>query len=115
MNLSPLWIPALSSAGHEAVHWSRIGAAGAPDAEVLLWARSNGHVVLTNDLDFTAILASTQGRAPSVVQLRMQDLLPEAAGAVVSAALDQFAEDLAAGALLSVDPARARVRKLPLR
>ena len=80
-----------------------------------MWARSAGHVVLTSDLDFTAILANTGGQAPSVVQLRMQDVLPETAGPTVVLALDQFADDLETGALLSVDPSRARVRALPLR
>ena len=114
MNLSPGWVSMLQDAGHEAVHWSDVGAPGAPDTEILLWARANGGVVLTSDLDFTAILASTRSRAPSVVQLRTQDLLPDVAGSVVVSVLREFADDLARGALLSVDPARARVRSLPL-
>ena len=114
MNLSPMWVQALRDAGYEAVHWSDIGPPAAPDTEILLWARTNGHVVLTSDLDFTAILASTHGMVPSVVQLRAQDLLPSVIGPVTLSALRQFAEDLAAGSLLSVDPLRARVRRLPL-
>jgi predicted nuclease of predicted toxin-antitoxin system len=39
----------------------------------------NGCVLLTHDLDFSAILAATSEAAPSVVQLRMQDLLSERA------------------------------------
>ena len=115
MNLSPLWTAMLQSDGHAAVHWSEIGSGGAPDSEILLWARTNDHVVLTNDLDFTAILASSGGRAPSVVQLRMQDLLPDVAGNIVLRVLDQFGDDLDAGSLLTVNLAQARVRKLPLR
>jgi predicted nuclease of predicted toxin-antitoxin system len=34
---------------------------------------------LTHDLDFSALLAATSDVAPSVVQLRMQDLLSERA------------------------------------
>ena len=66
MNLSPRWIERLARHGFEAVHWSTIGAATAPDVEILAWASEHQCVVLTNDLDFSAILAA----APSVVQIR---------------------------------------------
>ena len=36
----------------------------------MAFAGANGCVVLTHDLDFGAILAATQGRKPSVVQIR---------------------------------------------
>jgi len=41
------------------------------------WARERDHVVLTHDLDFTALLAASQAAGPSVVQVRAQDVLPE--------------------------------------
>jgi predicted nuclease of predicted toxin-antitoxin system len=67
MNLSPSWVDRLARHGFEAVHWSTIGAATAPDVEIVTWA--NGHqFVVTNDLDFSAILAATGGASPSVVQ-----------------------------------------------
>ena len=74
MNLSPLWVQLLTDAGHEAVHWSRIGAPNASDREIMAWARSNGFIVFTHDLDFGTILASTDAEAPSVFQLRTQDI-----------------------------------------
>ena len=42
MNLSPSWVDRLARHGFEAVHWSTIGAATAPDVEILTWA--NEHV-----------------------------------------------------------------------
>jgi predicted nuclease of predicted toxin-antitoxin system len=79
MNLSPSWGDRLAQRGFEAIHWSAIGAPTAPDDEILVWARAQGFVVITNDLDFSAILAATSGRAPSVIQIRMQDLISDAA------------------------------------
>ena len=114
MNLSPAWVTVLREAGHEAVHWSTVGAPDAPNPDLMAWARDRRAVVLTNDLDFSAILAASADAVPSVLQLRMQDLLPAAAAPVVLAALAQFADDLSAGALVTVDPHRARARKLPL-
>lgn len=79
MNLSPNWAARLARHGFEAVHWSAIGAPTAPDPEILAWARDHGFVIISNDLDFSAILAASSGRAPSVVQVRMQDLISDVA------------------------------------
>lgn len=59
MNLSPRWVGLLTGAGFEALHWSAVGAMNAPDTEIMAYARANDYVVLTHDLDFSAILART--------------------------------------------------------
>jgi predicted nuclease of predicted toxin-antitoxin system len=115
MNLSPRWIPTLCTAGIEAAHWSTIGANNASDREIMDYARKNDFVVLTHDLDFGAILATTHGDKPSVVQIRADDLNPDAIGRHVVGALRQMAAELDAGALLTIEPNRARVRVLPLK
>ena len=115
MNLSPRWVETLLAAGHEGVHWSTLGAPDAPDREIMAWAHRHGHIVFTHDLDFTALLAASGAEGPSVLQVRAQDVLPEAAAAPVLQALRQFERELGAGALVSVDPGRARVRVLPLK
>jgi len=115
MNLSPSWIERLAQHGFEAVHWSAIGAATAGDDEILSWARVNGFVLLTHDLDFSAILAATSEAAPSVVQLRMQDLLSERALEAIVTAVNAHAKDIELGALMSIDESGARVRILALR
>jgi predicted nuclease of predicted toxin-antitoxin system len=115
MNLSPSWVDRLTRHGFEAVHWSTIGAATASDVEVLTWANEHQFVVITNDLDFSAILAACSGAAPSVVQIRMQDLLSDQAVSSVAQALRAYRENIERGALLSIDDGGTRVRMLPLR
>ena len=115
MNLSPEWIGRLAQRGYDAVHWSTVGAVTASDHEILTWTTDHGFVVLTHDLDFSAILAATSDRAPSVVQVRIHDVLAEASFEAIANALGAHAEQLAAGALLSIDETGARVRILPLR
>ena len=115
MNLSPRWVDALATAGIEATHWSSIGPLNAPDVQIMAHARAGNWTVLTHDLDFGAILAATQGDKPSVVQIRADDVSPDAIGPHVVAALQQMAAELEAGALLTVDPTRTRLRVLPLR
>lgn len=77
MNLSPRWAGMLADAGIEAAHWSTLGANNAPDSEIMAYARVNDYVVLTHDLDFSAILAATHGEKPSVVQIRAEDVLDD--------------------------------------
>jgi predicted nuclease of predicted toxin-antitoxin system len=99
----------------EAVHWSILGPADAPDADIMAHARQDGLIVLTNDLDFGAILAATGGEKPSVVQIRADDVRPNVIGRQVVAALFQMADELEKGALLTIDPGRTRLTMLPLR
>jgi predicted nuclease of predicted toxin-antitoxin system len=115
MNLSPSWVDRLARHGFEAVHWSTIGAATAPDIEILTWANEHAFVLITNDLDFSAILAAGGGASPSVAQIRTQDLLSDMVVSIVAKALDAHREDIERGALLSIDEAGTRVRVLPLR
>ncbi len=114
MNLSPTWVPALAKAGVKSVHWMTVGDPAATDRVIMAYAQIHGYIVLTNDLDFGALLAVTNAPLPSVVQVRNQDLMPAAIGDCVIAALDQFQASLATGALLTIDHSRSRVRLLPM-
>ena len=114
MNLSPRWATELQSRGFEVVHWSNVGAATAPDVEVLSWCAANGHVLFTHDLDFGAILAGSKKAGPSVVQLRTENVVPESMLQRMVATLNQLQEELAKGALVTIEPHRHRVRLLPL-
>ena len=115
MNLSPRWVAALQERGVMSRHWSAVGAPDAPDEDVLSWAAANGFVLLTHDLDFGAILAYSGAATPSVIQIRSDDLRPDVLGGRIASTLLQLAEALEEGALVTVDPARERVRILPLR
>jgi predicted nuclease of predicted toxin-antitoxin system len=115
MNLSPAWVKVLEKAGHTASHWSTIGSLNAPDREVLLWAEANGYLLFTHDLDFGVILAATEAEGPSVIQIRAQDISPDHAKNLVLNIINQFAENLLQGALISLDEEKSRVRLLPLR
>ncbi len=114
MNLSPVWAMEAKAKGIEAAHWSEIGPGNAADPVILAYAHRNGCVLVTNDLDFSAILAASGGASPSVVQLRGGDLSPDALGDSLFSALARCAGDLHAGAIVSVDRRTARVRSLPI-
>jgi predicted nuclease of predicted toxin-antitoxin system len=68
MNLAPRWVKLLTTSQFDAGHWSSLGSPQALDAEIMAFAAEHDYVVLTNDLDFGAILAVTHREKPSVVQ-----------------------------------------------
>jgi predicted nuclease of predicted toxin-antitoxin system len=113
MNLSPSLVTHLRNGGHHCRHWSEIGNPTAIDTEIMSYARTHGYVVITNDLDFGAILAATNESAPSVVQIRCADLRPDSIASPILLALQQMAEEIQSGALITVDPIRTRIRVLP--
>lgn len=114
VNLSPAWISALEKHAISAVHWSTVGDPRAPDRVVLTWARENGYVLFTHDLDFGALLALTHARGPSVIQARTHDVMPAALAGPLMAAVHEHTASLERGAILTLEPHRNRVRVLPL-
>lgn len=72
------------------------------------WARNNGYIVFTNDLDFGSLLAFTGVKAPSVIQVRTQDVLPTSIENLVISAMRQFEAELELGALVTIDQAQMR-------
>jgi len=114
LNLPPRWVQWFANAGWEALHWSKVGSPTASDREIMVWARENGYIVFTHDLDFSALLATTQREGPSVIQIRTQNVLPEGIGTLVNTALKQYQRELEQGAIITIEPQRARMRILPL-
>jgi predicted nuclease of predicted toxin-antitoxin system len=114
MNLSAAWVGYLRAAGHDAIHWSIVGRADAPDKDIARDAVEKDCIVITSDLDFGAILAASGEQRPSVVQLRSGILRPNQVGQIVLSALRAAQKDLEAGALLTIEAARSRMHVLPL-
>ena len=113
MNLSMKWVPVFEQHGWHAVHWRNIGELHASDSTIMAWARENGYVVFTQDLDFGTLLATTYVQKPSVLQIRIQNALPKNLGTWLVKILQQHEKSLKNGALLTVDENRTRIRVLP--
>jgi predicted nuclease of predicted toxin-antitoxin system len=114
MNLSTEWVELLNAGGHEAQHWSSLGQLDAGDDQLFERARHDRSVIPTNDLDFGIELVTRGWPDPSVIQLRSDDLRPSTLGRAVLRALDEHAQDLRRGVLITIDPRRARLRLLEL-
>ena len=114
MNLSPRWVDVLADAGIESIHWSSVGETTASDSFIMAFAKGAGYVVLTHDLDFGSILAATHGDKPSVIQISSGTLSTAAIGPFIIKTLIQMEAEIESGALLTIEPPRARIRLLPL-
>lgn len=115
MNLSPVVARLLSSHGHDVVHWSEVGDYRATDVTILAWASEQGRVLVTHDLDFGAVLADTEASGPSVIQIRVQDLLAPETTETIASAIDVASPAIQRGAIVTIHEDRSRIRILPLR
>ncbi len=112
MNLSTDWAAYLQQLGHDAVHWSSVGPKDALDPDIAEWARTEDRTILTSDLDFGTLLVSTGAAKPSVIQLRTDITLSAHVGPLVAQAIARIEDELAAGALVTVETGRLRLRPL---
>jgi predicted nuclease of predicted toxin-antitoxin system len=114
MNMSAKWVGALREFGFEVYHWSDLGPIDAPDRGIMEFAAKDGAVVVTRDLDFSALLAANGRTSPSIVHLSEKDGFERATVERVVDALRNFADDLQSGAIVSISAGRARMRRLPI-
>lgn len=114
MNVSPIWVELLNDAGHHAWHWSQVGEISESDENIAIWARANNQVVISNDLDFSKLLASTGDTTPSVIQLRLGRNDPKKMVGLVVLAISNSTAELESGAILTVDHKSRRLRILPI-
>lgn len=71
-------------------------------------------VILTQDLDFTAIVALSGLNVPSVVSLRLSSSRVERVNDRLRQVLPVIEGDVAQGAIVAVGDFRIRTRKLPI-
>ena len=112
--VSPDTVAFLARLGHDAIHVRALDMHRAQDRELVDYARSEGRVIITFDLDFGGLLALGVLGRPSVILLRLSDERPaEVNGRLATVVAEQEAA-LESGALILVEDVRYRVRKLPI-
>lgn len=114
MGVSPLTVQLLRQQGYDTVHLYEQGLERLLDALILEKARQEERIVLTFDLDFGDLLAASSALLPSVIIFRLKNTNPASVGARLLAVLAECREDLEAGAIITVDDIRYRLRRLPI-
>jgi predicted nuclease of predicted toxin-antitoxin system len=112
--VSPDTVAFLTRLGHDAIHVRSLDMHRAQDRELVDYARSEGRVVVTFDLDFGDILALGVLDRPSVILLRLSDERPAEVNGRLGTVVAEQAAALESGALILVEDVRYRVRKLPI-
>lgn len=105
----------LRAEGQDAVHTGEIGMSTAEDSAILERARGEGRLVVTLDADFHRLLALSGASQPSVIRIRIEGLKAAEFADVVHNVLASCPEDLALGAVVSVQEDGLRLRSLPLK
>ena len=113
--LSPALAVLLQKAGHDATHVRDSGLQHADDEVILERAAAERRIVVSADADFGALLAAGSSRQPSVIQFRGEgSRKPEALARMLLANLHQLSDALENGSIVTFEPARVRVRALPI-
>ena len=105
----------LRQLGHDVVEIRDLNLPGLPDSDILARAKGEGRIVLACDLDFGDLLAASGGDLPSVVLFRHQHQTPEGTLPRLLQVLNECGQELASGAIVSVEDAGYRLRRLPIR
>lgn len=80
----------------------------------MVHARQRREVIVTNDLDFTRILAVEGATNPSLLLFRVGNVHPNELGALLQQHLPRVADDLVQGAIVVIEPRALRIRPLPV-
>lgn len=104
----------LKTQGHDTVHLRDEGLQRLPNGKIFVKAVDEDRVILTFDLDFGEIVALSGERTVSVVLFRLNNTTTPFVIARLEKVLPDCLEALNAGAIIVVEDARHRVRRLPL-
>ena len=86
----------------------------ASDHEIVAEAVRDHRVILTQDLDFTAIVALSGLNVPSVISLRLSSSRVESVNDRLREILPVIEGDVDHGAIVAVGGSRIRTRQLPI-
>ena len=115
MNISPLTVDALAADGVDIVRVSSLLPVNASDETILRLAREQGRVVITQDMDFSALLALGGHDQPSLVTLRLLNTDPHVVTERLRKVLSQMEAALRRGCAVTIEDHAVRVRQLPIR
>ena len=100
--------------GHDVSHLSEIGLHTLPNGQIFLKAAAEKRIVITFDLDFGEILALSKGDWTSVVLFRLNDTTTPHVIERLEEVLSVAGVALEGGAVVVVEEARLRIRRLPI-
>ena len=114
MHMSPHTVDFLRSSGHDALRVNEVLSARATDEEIIDWAAQESRTILTQDLDFSALIALSGKAIPSVISLRLSSSRVDYVNALLEKVLPGLEQDVLEGVIIAVEDRRIRRRDLPI-
>ncbi len=115
VHISPKTVGDLQKQGYEIIRSSEVLPTNAPDINILEFARTENWVVLTQDLDFSMLVALSRYSQPSLITLRLSSAKPDTVTQKLLDVLPQIEEALQEGSAITIQDDSIRIRKLPVR
>ena len=115
MNISPQTVSVLQALGYSIIRVTGILPANSTDRRILSRAREDNLIVVTQDLDFSTLVALGGYIAPSLVTIRMSDSSPEKVTERLIQVLPQIKGILPLGYSIIIGDNHHRLRKLPFK
>ncbi|MDO8142575.1 MAG: DUF5615 family PIN-like protein [Candidatus Brocadiales bacterium] len=114
VHISPLTVQELLKSGYSATRVTDSLPSTSSDIEIIQFANKEKAVIITQDLDFSAIVAQSGLNSPSVISIRVTDAKPDIITRILLNVLPFIESFIAEGALVSIDESGYRVRKIPV-
>jgi len=114
MNISPITVEALRNHGWDIIRVSEVMDEKSKDIDVLVYAQKQNKVVITQDLDFSQILALRGYAKPSLINLRLENASPDFVTARIIDVVSSMEKELEEGVVVTVDETSARYKNLPI-
>ena len=100
--------------GHDVCRVTDLLPANASDESIVERAAQERRTILTQDLDFSSIIALSGRPGPSLLSLRLTSSRIELVNSVLQHILPILESDLEHGSIVTVEDQRIRLRRLPL-
>jgi len=114
IHISPQTVRSLIERGYKIRRMTEFLKPNAKDEEILDLALREESTIITQDLDFSALLAKRGVNKPSVITLRVNTAKPSKITEILEKALPQIESELNKGSIIIVEEERIRIRKLSI-
>ena len=114
MNLSSKTVTNLQQQDWDVLRVSQVLPMDAEDSEILEFARQQNRVIVTQDLDFSSLLALGGYEKPSLITFRLSMPDSETITQKLLDIMPHIEDRLAEGCAVTIDDRRVRVRRLPI-
>ena len=114
MNLPAKTVTNLQQQGWDVLRVSQVLPMDVEDSKILEFARQQNHIIITQDLDFSSLLALGGYGKPSLITFRLSMPDSETITRKLLDIVPYIEERLAEGCAVTIDDRRVRVRHLPI-